>query len=283
MDAGYLLSEPPPPGNCKCKGPGSWKLEEQGLSCQWRCKCRKTVAVTRREEDLFCGQRLALRLLAGALWVYTSNLHLSPDQTSVLLGVDARALRALFERFNHLFTPLIDQLNDSLVVGGCGMDVELDEVAFRSVGRPGGIIWLRYLAAARRGSSKIWLSRLPYRITQAGQGGGGPISIDEMNQALLLFSDEPVLGEGSVCHTDGAKAYKTLASPLYDGSLENYSLKLSHTCVRHKPPHPEFLKEMSVPVWSGSEFVEEIRIGGMQKLDGFFCEFPQTGRKEAVE
>ena len=151
MDAGYLLSEPPPPGSCKCKGAGSWKLEEQGLSCQWRCKCRKTVAVT-CQEDLSCGQRFALRLLAGALWVYTSNWHLSPDQTSVLLGVDARALRALFERLNQLFTPLIDQLNDSLVVGGCGVDVELDEVAFRSVGRPGGIIWLRYLAAARRGS-----------------------------------------------------------------------------------------------------------------------------------
>ena len=160
------------------------------------------------------------------------------------------------------------------------MDVELDEVAFRSVGRPGGIIWLRYLAAARRGSGKIWPSRLPYRITQACQGGGGPISIDEMNQALLLFSDEPVLGEGSVCHTDGAKAHKTLASPSYDGSLEKYSLKLSHTCVRHKPPYPEFSKEMSVLVWSGSEFVEEIRIGGTQKLDGFFASFRRlVGRK----
>ena len=45
--------------------------------------------------------------------------------------------------------PLIERLNDNLVIGGAGADVELDEVAFRSVGRPGGIIWLQYLAVAR--------------------------------------------------------------------------------------------------------------------------------------
>ena len=121
---------------------------------------------------------------------------------------------ALFQRFNQ-FTPMIDQLNNALVVGGCRMDVELDKIAFRLVGRPRGIIWLRYLAAARRGSSKIWLARLPCRVTQAGQGGG-PISIDEMTETLLLYSDKPVLGEGSVCHTDGAKADKTLASCTMD-------------------------------------------------------------------
>ena len=35
-------------------------------------------------------------------------------------------------------------------------------------------------------------SSFPDCLTQADQGGGGPISIDEMKQALLLFSDEPV-------------------------------------------------------------------------------------------
>ena len=41
----------------------------------------------------------------------------------------------------------------------------------------------------------LWVHRLPYRITQAGPGGGGPLSIDEMREALLLDSDEAVLWE----------------------------------------------------------------------------------------
>ena len=62
------------------------EVEAQGHSCQWRCKaCRKTLAVTRRDEDLFSKQRLALRSLAGAMWLYTSGLHFSPDQASVVL------------------------------------------------------------------------------------------------------------------------------------------------------------------------------------------------------
>ena len=97
--------------NARVQGHGSWKKKD------FRVSGGASVArqlPSHAQEDLFCGQRLALRLLAGALWGYTSNLHLSSDQTSVLLGVDARVLRALFERFNQLLKPLIDQLNDSL-------------------------------------------------------------------------------------------------------------------------------------------------------------------------
>ena len=32
----------------------------------------------------------------------------------------------------------------------------------------------------------MWIHRLPYRITQTGQGGGGPLSVDKMRKALLL-------------------------------------------------------------------------------------------------
>ena len=56
-------------------------------------------------------------------------LHLSPDDCSLILGVD-RAIRALFETFHQYFVPLIDQLNDAIVVGGCGADLELDEISF---------------------------------------------------------------------------------------------------------------------------------------------------------
>ena len=63
-----------------------------------------------------------------------------------------------------------------------------------------------------------------------------------------LMSQFPA--KGSVCRTDGAKAYRWLSSPLNDGTLEDAAgLKLSHACVKHKPPHPEFSKKMRVQVW----------------------------------
>ena len=65
-------------------------------------------------------------------------------------------------------------------MGACRADVELDDVSFKSVERPGGIFWLRYIAAAGRGLSMIWMQQLPYRVTAAGQRGGERVLIDEM-------------------------------------------------------------------------------------------------------
>ena len=244
---------------------GSWSHVEVPATGAAK-PCRKTAALTTVDLDLFGGQRLPLRAIAGALWLYTSKLHLSPDDCSLLLGVDHRAIRTIFEAFNQYFVPIIDQLNDAIVVGGCSADVELGEISFRSTGRAHGIVWLRYLAVARRGSSLVWLKRLGYRITRKGQGGGGPISVEEMWSALLLHSDEPILAKGSVCHTDGAKAYRWLSSRLNDGTLVDAAgLKLSHTCVKHKPPHPEFSKKMRVQVWVGDHYEEQLRVGGPRK------------------
>ena len=105
--------------------------------------------------------------------------------------------------------------------------------------------------------------------------------MDEMWSALLLESDQPVLARGSVCHTDGAKAYRWLSSPLNDGTLVDAAgLKLSHTCVKHKPPHPEFSKKMRVQVWVGDHYEEQARVGGTQKIDGFFASFRRVvGRR----
>ena len=90
------------------------------------------------------------------------------------------------------------------------------------------------------------------------------------------------LGAGSVCHTDSARAYKQLGvedGPLFDGSFCNAKelkgLKLAHTNVKHKPPKPEFTKPFDVPVWQGidDDWEVETRIGGTQRLDGFFASF----------
>ena len=37
---------------------------------------------------------------------YTSKLHMSPDNASLVLGIDYRAIRSLFETFNKCFVPL---------------------------------------------------------------------------------------------------------------------------------------------------------------------------------
>ena len=65
--------------------------------------------------------------------------------------------------------------------------------------------------------------------------------MEEMRSALLLDSDQPVLGFGSVCHTDGAKAYRTLKT-LCSTGLEDGDLRLSHTCVKQASP-PRILQE----------------------------------------
>ena len=173
-----------------------------------------------RDQAIY-GVKVSLQTLAGALWLYTSNLHISPDKANTVLGIGHRAIRAIFADLNNFFVPFIEQLSSALTVGGVGDDIiiELDEMSFRAVARSRGIVWLRYLAVVRRDSSLVWLYRLPYRISA---GGGGPISVDEMRTALLLDSDEPVLASGSVCHTDGAKAYRNLASPLYDRRLLDF-------------------------------------------------------------
>ncbi|OLP75225.1 hypothetical protein AK812_SmicGene45011 [Symbiodinium microadriaticum] len=127
------------------------------------------MGVFARDQDLF-DAKLSVRAMAGILWIFCSNLHLSPDKSSLLLEVGHRVIRFLFQKFAECFVPLIDKLNGSLTV-----------ISFRSVGRAHGIVWLRYLAVVRRGSALVWIERLPYRISSVGQGG--PISPQEMREA----------------------------------------------------------------------------------------------------
>ena len=82
---------------------------------------------------------------------HASGLHLWLENASVLFGVNSRALRALYETFKKLFSFMVEQLNNSPIVGGCGADVELGEVSFRTVGRLGGIVWLRQLGVVEQG------------------------------------------------------------------------------------------------------------------------------------
>ena len=140
-------------------------------------------------------------------------------------------------------------------------------------------MWIRYIGIVRRGSAKIFLQKLPLKFTASGQGGGGPLSVQELKDIVVTSMGTSRIAVGSVCHTDSAKAYKKLDSDeplpaLYSGVLAGPSfshLKLAHSNVRHKPPHPEFARKFKMRIWNGSKWVEEVRVGGTQKLDGFFC------------
>ena len=64
--------------------------------------------------------------------------------------------------------------------------------------------------------------------------------------------------------------YKTLRSPLHDGRLVEGDLVF--------PTHPEFSKRMRVDV--GDRFQEQVKVGGTQKVDGFFAAFRKVaGRR----
>ncbi|CAE6930761.1 timm16 [Symbiodinium sp. CCMP2592] len=197
--------------------------------------------------DIF-GKKIALRSLVGALWLFLAPIQMSPDQTGLILGLDHRTVRGLFNNFRSWLSPIVDRLNEDLVIGALGADVELDEISFRSQALDDKILWNRYAAAVKRGSAKVFIEKLPNRLTAAGQGGGGPLSIDELKKLVVTSKGSSRLAQGSVCHTDSAKAYKKLASDeplpaLYSGALAGPSfseLKLAHSNVKHKPPHPKF-------------------------------------------
>ena len=145
----------------------------------------ETGILTNERQETVCSsgkqnsQKLPLRSLFGALWLWCSPLNVSPDKGGLVLGVDNRVMRGLFDQFRSWLSPLVDQLNDELLIGGQGQDVEMDEICFRPKTLDNCVLWVRYFAMVRRGSSKVFLARLPYRITKAGQGGGGPISVQD--------------------------------------------------------------------------------------------------------
>ncbi|CAE7212489.1 timm16 [Symbiodinium natans] len=270
----------------------NWRIEGKGDHASYRCKtknCRCSKSALTHDADLFNG-KLALRSLVGALWLFLSPINASPDQAGLILGVDHRTVRDLFGNFRKWLTPIIDRMNEELVMGGAGMDVELDEISFRSKGLDDKVLWLRYIAIVRRGSAKVFIHKLPDKLTASGQGGGGPLSIQELKDTIVNSAGASRIAVGSVCHTDSAKAYKKLDSEeplpcLYNGALGGPSfahLKLAHSNVRHKPPHPEFTRKFKLKIFDGRQWVEEIRVGGTQKLDGFFATFRREVGKRPI-
>jgi hypothetical protein len=76
-------------------------------------------------------------------------------------------------------------------VGVVGVDVEADEVRLRAKGHRHeddrlGVLWLRYICFAERGSRCLLSRYLGERFgASAGQGGGGGLSDEELFHAVF--------------------------------------------------------------------------------------------------
>ena len=78
------------------------------------------------------------------------------------MGLDSRTVREQWDAFRAVLCPLVERMNAKLTIGGPGMDAELDEVSFRSTALKKSVLWIRFIGMVRRGSSKIFLAKLPY-------------------------------------------------------------------------------------------------------------------------
>ena len=119
---------------CDWCGESNWRIEAKGDHASYRCKsknCRCSKSVLSHDNDLF-NKKCALRSLIGALWLFLSPINVSADQAGLILGLDHRTVRDLFSNFRAWLTPIVDRLNEELVVGSAGADTELDEISFRS-------------------------------------------------------------------------------------------------------------------------------------------------------
>ena len=71
-------------------------------------------------------------------------------------------------------------------VGGVGVDVEADEERHRHEDGRLGVLWLRYICFAERGSRRLLVRYLGERfVANAGQGGGGGLSDEELFHAVF--------------------------------------------------------------------------------------------------
>ena len=140
--------------------------------------------------------------------------------------------------------------------------------------------WMRYIAVIRRGSSKIYLEELPIRQSVRGQGGGGALSVEELDSIFKVDSDTPLLAPESVLHTDSAKSYKRLgpfrwpgAGALHDAGFEVRYRKHRwvHTVVVHKRKVGQRVNWTLIRTIRHADGSQEECKGGTQTVDGFWA------------
>ena len=137
------------------------------------------------------------------LWHWAQPQEPSSDTLAQLAFVDRRSLleggrrrgrpgrEGWDTRLRKFVAERQERADMAAQVGGVGVDVEADEVSFRAKGHRHedgrlGVLWLRYICFAERGSRRLLLRYLGERfVANAGQGGGGGLSDEELFHAVF--------------------------------------------------------------------------------------------------
>ncbi|CAE7176786.1 unnamed protein product [Symbiodinium pilosum] len=136
---------------CDWCGESQWRIEAKRDHASYRCKtknCRCSKSALSNDHDLF-NKKCALRSMIGVLWLFLCPINVSPDQAGLILGLGHRTVRDVFSNFRAWLTPIVDRLNEELVVGSAGADIELDELSFRSKPLEDKVLWIRYIGIPR--------------------------------------------------------------------------------------------------------------------------------------
>ena len=178
----------------------------------WVC-CGREVPVL-QNNDLF-SHRLSLRQSMLILWHWARPQEPSTDELALLARVHHKSLvEGFVKRVRDIVGEFQEYEDAHMQLGGSGVDVEIDEVSFRAraVRKPDGSVaveWHRWLCAAQRGSPLVALRPLPPVLVKGKGQGGGKLSDQELQDAVLGGPVE-LLRPGSVIHTDSAAPYANL-------------------------------------------------------------------------
>ena len=268
-------------GTCK---PADLSNGGLGFRCS-TCGVRSTLNASQSDGVWSWLERVPIRKQMAAYWHFC--LGSSVAHVCLTLDLSRNSVYSMYHQFVNLVATHQEQANEDLTIGGEGVQCEADEIAFRCVIEHDSdsnevLVWLRYFGMVKRGSSNIFLAKLPDRqVTGSGQGGGGALSIEELSSVLKADSDRPRLLPRSVLHTDSARAYRQVgrwhlppAGPLqsrFEASDRFSRHEWSHTSVTHKkkPGQPiRYVVLTRVTLANGSSVACK---AGTEKVDGYWA------------
>eukprot|EP00971_Amphidinium_carterae_P282880 5615763-Amphidinium_carterae.1 len=143
--------------------------------------------------------------------IYNTLIGTQQINTKLLTGSSTKAIDELHGRVLRHIEHYVEnkQKDEPLGVGPAAYpDIECDEVTVAKRHLDGDRVeWTQYWGAMRRGAPhSLKLVKLPSRVTPRRAPGPGPINLD----MWARLSQEYIMGEDVVYHTDSARAYDTV-------------------------------------------------------------------------
>ena len=195
------------------EGPGGLPVSLNVPLLTWRCRPCDTECPVLRSCEVANTQWTLLQN-ANLLYSWCQQQEPSANQLAADAHVDASQAARTFQQPLRALIAEEQAIVQSVVqLGGVGVDVEMDEVNFRTqrlvVDGETTYRVQRYLCAAERASRKMVLLALPEKFVKVGSRTGS-IRNEELYAAMFPAGRPPLLLPGTVVHTDSAKAYRNL-------------------------------------------------------------------------